>query len=500
MTITSYGTGAYRAAKPNEFVSTRGQLDDLQRQLSTKQRSETYGDLGIDRRTSLDINAKVSSIDSWLSGIQLANVNLNLQSKSVENFAKLTNESRNDVVSNSYVPTSTGRSAPQLLAEEKFKQTLDLLNISSNGRYLFSGRTSDQEPVASYSEIMDGDATHAGLKTLISERQAADGITGMGRLTVAMPTTTSVAIGREAVNQSYGFNLTNAQTSSAALAATFNAGPPADVSVAVTGQPLPGDTLRIQLKLPDGTSEEVVLTARAPGMTPVPANSFEIGPNAATTAINLRDTMTAALGKEAQTTLRAASSSLTSLNFFESSTSNPPDRIPASLVNPPAAGTPADTVIWYKGDDASDSARGTASVQVDKNQIVGTGARANEQAFAVGLAQFAVLAIETFPAADPNAQAGYEAMTDRVRTQLSYGGGVQKPAEIITELGSAQTSLAQAKERHESTKNYLNTTLAGIENVTTEEVATQILALQNQLQASYQVTSLLSKLNLTNYL
>ena len=33
MTITSYGTGAYRAAKPNEFVSTRAQFDDLQRQL-----------------------------------------------------------------------------------------------------------------------------------------------------------------------------------------------------------------------------------------------------------------------------------------------------------------------------------------------------------------------------------------------------------------------------------------------------------------------------------
>ena len=126
MTITSYGTGAYRAAKPNEFVSTRGQLDDLQRQLSTKQRSETYGDLGMDRRTSLDINAKVSSIDSWLSGIQLANVNLNLQTKSVENFAKLTTESRNDMVSNSYVATSTGRTC--IISSHK-----DALNSAATG-------------------------------------------------------------------------------------------------------------------------------------------------------------------------------------------------------------------------------------------------------------------------------------------------------------------------------------------------------------------------------
>ena len=75
-----------------------------------------------------------------------------------------------------------------------------------------------------------------------------------------------------------------------------------------------------------------------------------------------------------------------------------------------------------------------------------------------------------------------------------------KPAEIITDLGTPQSALASAKERHQSTKDYLNTTLAGVENVTTEEVATQILSLQTQLQASYQVTSMLSKLSLTNYL
>ncbi len=113
MTITSYGTGAYRAAKPNEFVSTRAQFDDLQRQLDTKQRSTSYGDLGIDRRVSLDLNSKMAQIDSWLSGIELTGVNLKLQTASVENFTKLTNETRNDTRSNSYVPSASGRSSPR---------------------------------------------------------------------------------------------------------------------------------------------------------------------------------------------------------------------------------------------------------------------------------------------------------------------------------------------------------------------------------------------------
>src|SRR5690349_8945450 len=110
MTITSYGTGAYRAAKPNEFASTRAQFDDLTRQLDTQKRSTSYGDLGIDRRLSLDINGKISALDSWLSGIQLSDVNLKLSSQAVENFAKLTSETRNDMRSNSYVPSASGRS------------------------------------------------------------------------------------------------------------------------------------------------------------------------------------------------------------------------------------------------------------------------------------------------------------------------------------------------------------------------------------------------------
>ncbi|WP_293807513.1 flagellin [uncultured Bosea sp.] len=505
MTITAYGTGAYRAAKPNEFVSTRAQFDDLQRQLDTKQRSTSYGDLGIDRRVSLDLNSKVSQLDSWLSGIGLTGVNLKLQTSSVENFTKLTNETRNDTRSNSYVPSASGRSSPQVLAEEKFKQTLDLLNISVNGRYLFSGKTSDTQPTLGFNEIVNGDgAGKDGLKQMIDERRQADLGSGQGRLTVGGAGTTAT-ISEEATVHPYGFKIAGITGSSAALATTFNPGPPADVSANVASQPVPGDTVRIQLKLPDGTQEEVVLTARAPGTTGSDADSFEIGVDVNATAANLRTSIGAALGKEAQTTLSAASSQVAAQDFFAGSLNNPPKRVPGppfdtATLPPTNAGAAATTVIWYRGDDGADPARSTSTVQIDQGQTVGTGARANEEAFRVGLAQFAIMAVENFPAGDTNSQARYEAMTSRVSEKLGFGGSTQKPAEIITELGSAQTALASAKERHQSTKDYLTTTLAGVENVTTEEVATQILSLQTQLQASYQVTSMLSKLSLTNYL
>ncbi len=505
MTISSYGSGAYRAATPNRLVSTRADLTDLERQLATQQRAESYGDLGTDRLTSLDLNAKISTLDSWLEGITRGNVNLQLSSKAVENYAKLTTETVNDTRSNTYIPSSTGRSAPQVLAEEKFKQTLDLLNTQVNGRYLFSGKTSDVQPTLGYTEIIEGDgAGRAGLRQLIDERRQADlGVAGLGRLTTGGAAATAT-IADEAPAHGYGFKLAGSTSSSAALTPAFTAGPPANLTVTVASQPAVGDTLRVQLTLPDGTTEEIVLAARATGTTGQASDSFEIGVDVNATAANLRASITAALGKEAATTLSAASSQVAARNFFAGTASSPPLRVPGPPYNTataaPAAGTAASTVIWYRGDDGSDPARSTASVQVDKGQIVGTGARANEEAFRIGLAQFAIMAAESFPATDANSQARYEAMTARVSDRLAFGSGAQKPAEIITEFGSAQTALARAKERHESTKNYLDTTLSSVETVSREEVAVQILSLQTQLQASYETTAILSKLTLTNYL
>ncbi|GAU83974.1 hypothetical protein [Bosea sp. BIWAKO-01] len=505
MTITSYGTGAYRAARPSEFVSTRAKFDDLQRQLDTGKKVTSYGDLGIERRTSLDLNAKKASLDSWLSGIQLADVNLKLSTKAVEGFAKLTAETKNDARPGSYVESASGRSAPQVLAEEKFKQALDLLNTNVGGRYLFSGRTSDTEPVVSYSLIMDGDGSgRAGLKQMIAERKEADlGLTGLGRLTAGGAGTTAT-IAEEAGNPNYGFKLKSATTTSAGLVPTYTAGPPADVSVNVAAQPQPGDTLRFKVDLPDGTQKEIVLTARAAGSNGSATDTFEIGADVNATAANLRASVSAAFGKEAQTTLSASSAQVAAKNFFDGSPSNPPVRVPgppfATATAAPAPGTAANTVIWYQGDDAPGSARATSTVQVDQSETVAIGARANEEAFKVGLAQFAVFAAETFPAGDPNSKGRYEALAERVSNTIGYGTGVQKPAEIIVELGTAQKAMASAKERHTATQNYLTTTLAGVEEVTTEEVATQILALQTRLQASYQTTAILSKLTLTNYI
>jgi flagellar hook-associated protein 3 FlgL len=110
-----------------------------------------------------------------------------------------------------------------------------------------------------------------------------------------------------------------------------------------------------------------------------------------------------------------------------------------------------------------------------------------------------VLALVKFPQTETTSQAGYNALTERVRDNLGYEG-TQKPSEILIELGGAQNALKDATERHEATKSYLQTTVAKIEQVDTSEVAVQILAMQNSLEASYRVTSILAGLSLTKFL
>lgn len=507
MTINAYGNGAYRAARTNEFVSNRAQFDDLQRQLATGRKAETYGDLGIQRAASLDLNARVASLDGWLSGIELGQVNLKIQTTAVEQFAKLASTTRNDARSGSYLATASGQTAPQLLAQERLKQSLDLLNADVNGRYLFSGRTSNVEPVASFAQIMDGDGAKAGLKQFIAERRDADrGADNLGRLTLAL-TGTTVDLSEDAGDLPFGYKIADAFDNADGITTTFTPGTPASISFDVTDQPQAGQTVRIVLDLPDGTRSEITLAARASGASGPAASTFEIGADVAATALNLRSALQAALETETATNLSAASAQVAAESFFSLPGDDPTD-LPKRPAGPsPYTGattlvdaTPANSVVWYKGDAGAGSARATAGVQIDQGHSVATGARANEQAFRVGLAQFAILTAETFPAAGTQSQAAYDAMMARVQDRLGFGGAVQDPSEIIVELGSAQTSMASATERHQETKNYLLGALEGIENVSKEDVAMQILAVQTRLQASYQTTAMLSQLSLVNYL
>jgi len=60
--------------------------------------------------------------------------------------------------------------------------------------------------------------------------------------------------------------------------------------------------------------------------------------------------------------------------------------------------------------------------------------------------------------------------------------------------------MKDASQRQVQKQTTLATMLDGIEQASPDQVASQVLALQTQLQASLQTTSMLYKLSIVNYL
>jgi flagellin-like hook-associated protein FlgL len=160
----------------------------------------------------------------------------------------------------------------------------------------------------------------------------------------------------------------------------------------------------------------------------------------------------------------------------------------------------ANTVAWYTGNSGPGSARSTSTVRVDSSQVVQFGAQANEQAIRQQLQSIAVYAAVTFPPTNTNSPAAVAALSERTAANLTPQTGQQTISDIQTDFAAAQNAMKDAQARQTQTKSALQSLVDQTEGISQDEVASQILALQNSLQASYQTTAMLAQLSLTKFL
>jgi hypothetical protein len=181
----------------------------------------------------------------------------------------------------------------------------------------------------------------------------------------------------------------------------------------------------------------------------------------------------------------------------------PPLRVsgaPLSSATSLVAGTPANTVSWYTGNTAAGSPRGSSTARIDSSITVQYGVQANESAIRSQLQSIAVLAAFTASPTGANSAAQISALSQRTATNLTPQAGQQTIQDIQSDLATAQTVMKDASARQAQSQTMLQNMVDTTETVSTQQVATEILALQNQLQASYQTTSMISQLTLTKYL
>jgi hypothetical protein len=509
MTISPFNPGSLARSSADLFVSMRRDMTDLQRQLVTGQKSETYGGLGFGRRTSLDARATLSAMEGYTNSINNADLRIKLMVQGLERVGKLGSDMKSDTTLSKFELLSGGRTFAQQNAELRLKESIDLLNMDVAGRYLFSGRSSETMPVETYDRIMNGDGTRAGLKQLIAERKAADlGADGRGRLAVTHAAgSTSVTLAESAtagIRDNFGFSIEGVQSIPNAgriTGALSDAGSGAQVAIDVAAQPAIGDVVRVTLGLKDGSTETIELKATTDA-DPTSTTAFRIGATPEDTANALASALDRAVQSKASGALAATSATIASKDFFAGSPSAEPRRIAAgpdgTFATAEGFTAPAGTtLIWYKGDEVPGSPRAGAPVRIDTDQTVGTGAQANEAGIQNVLAQFGALAAETFTSADSNR---YYALTENVFEALADKPGTPKVSDIASELANASGIMNAAKDRHAATKNILLDAIDGVEAASKEEVSLALLDLQTKLQASYQTTSILSQLSLVKYL
>jgi hypothetical protein len=161
----------------------------------------------------------------------------------------------------------------------------------------------------------------------------------------------------------------------------------------------------------------------------------------------------------------------------------------------------ANTVAWYTGNAGpTASARASSTARIDQSVTVQYGVQADEQAIRSQLQNLAVYAAVTTSPTGTNSAAQITALSQRIAQNLTAQPGQQTIENIQAELATAQTAMKDAGTRQTQAQSMLQNLVDQTETVSTDQVASELLALQNSLQASYQTTSMLSQLTLTKYL
>jgi hypothetical protein len=160
----------------------------------------------------------------------------------------------------------------------------------------------------------------------------------------------------------------------------------------------------------------------------------------------------------------------------------------------------ANTIAWYTGNSGPGSARASATVRIDQSQTVQFGAQANEDAIRSAIQSIAVFAAVTASPTGTNSAGQIAALSSRTAANLTPQAGQQTISDIQTDFANAQSTMKDATARQTQTQTALQNMVDATEGINQSEVASQILALQNSLQASYQTTAMLSQLSLTKFL
>jgi flagellar hook-associated protein 3 FlgL len=323
MSINSVGFGGTQFGQAVQNLNT--QLTTLSTQLATGEKSTTYSGMGTGEGFAIAARSQLAEISGFTDTITNVNTTIDAANTALQSLTSISGQVQSDAASTPQNINSTGQTIAQQNAQTELSSMVGILNTQVGNNFIFSGSAINTPSVASVDNIMNGTGTQAGLKQVIAERAQADGTTGLGRLVITAPSTTSpntVSVAEDVPGSPFGLKLNSVSSSLTGATVTGPSGSPNGVSVTLgtntpATNPNPGDQLNLTFNLPDGTTASVQLTAT--NTSPPPAGSFTIGSTPAATAGNLNTALNTAIGTLANTTLVAASAVAAGNDFFDPS-------------------------------------------------------------------------------------------------------------------------------------------------------------------------------------
>src|SRR5450759_1262915 len=164
MSISSIGSQSSQMIQ--QLVSMRAQFDDLQRQLSTGQKSTNYAGLGLGRGVMVSLKSQLSAIGGYDSSITNVMPRIDLMNTALTRISAIGGTVKSAIVQGNTVGNSSGIIAAQTTAQSSLDEMLGLLNTQAGDRYVFSGRATDTPSVATTDHILNGNGAQAGLKQI----------------------------------------------------------------------------------------------------------------------------------------------------------------------------------------------------------------------------------------------------------------------------------------------------------------------------------------------
>jgi len=510
MSISGTGLGgSWSDWVPQTLTKIHDDLNAKSVQLATGKISTTNSGLGGDVYQTLDLQSRLSASDMYSDSIVSIGVDLTTSVNALSAMSDAANATKNGPLAAINSSDAAGCSSRQTQLKSVLTSLLGYVNTRGVNGYIFGGAITTSPPAEDADTILNGDTSAGkdGLSKLVAERQSADlGPDGLGRMTIT-GSGTQVTLTSPNSGLPFGMSIKGvSSTFSQGSVSLGNTTPPTMTADFSAGIPKSGEAVTITLNLPDGTTTPLVMTAGTSNGN----GTFAIGTTGAETATNFQSALTATLKQVANVQLFNASAVKQATDFFSASTTNPPQRIlpgsdgtlyTATSFSTDVQANGSKTVAWYSGTDANAGGdpRLDVSSLIGEGVRIGTGVRGNEKGFAETLGALAAAAVISPSTTDETlANSQFSDIVNRSSTQVTTG---HTDLEAISaSLSSAQSAVKTESSNQTAYKALLQQAFDSKTSVTPEQAATELSALQTQLQVAYQVTSRLMKMSLADYL